>query len=302
MVEGRDWTGPAELDVALIQFFCVLFLDGYEAATGQMTIAALRHFLPEMGSSTQWPLPRAERALQGWRSLLPPRMRLPLPRAAAGCIAGLMISHGRAAMAVFILLCFVTYMRPGEALRLKGRCLVPPFHNAAGSTPHYGIICNDASDGTPGKTGSMDEAVELDLDPWIVPVIAALRSLVGPEDSLWAFRPAELRAEFYRCVAQAGLQKLAPHLYSMRHGGASHDLLLQRRSLAQVKERGHWHSDASLRRYGKSTRMHAIMGQLSPAVANFGDYVVENLAAVLQRYQTFRAIDIPDFGVAPSAP
>lgn len=38
-------------------------------------------------------------------------------------------------------------------------------------------------------------------------------------------------------------------LYGLRHGGASHDTLNRLRSLQQVKERGRWVTDSSVRRY-----------------------------------------------------
>ena len=120
------------------------------------------------------------------------------------------------------------------------------------------------------------------LDPWILEPLAGLLSTRAENESLWRFTAPQLRAEFYRCLDVLGLQHLKAHLYSLRHGGASHDLLACRRSLAEVKSRGRWASDQSLKRYGKSTRMLAVTRSVPADVRRFGDHVIEHLSEVIQ--------------------
>ena len=83
-----------QLDALLVQYFPVLFADGLDGAAGSVTVAALRHFFPSLGPTAIGALPRAMRAITGWRKIVPPQMRLPLPRAAAAAIAGMMILLG----------------------------------------------------------------------------------------------------------------------------------------------------------------------------------------------------------------
>ena len=60
-------------------------------------------------------------------------------------------------------------------------------------------------------------------------------------------------------LAGVGHLQLVP--YMLRHGGASHDALAGRRSIAAIKKRGRWRSDQSLRRYQKeSLAMAQLMG------------------------------------------
>ena len=58
---------------------------------GTVTLAAVRHFLVDVTGSLHAPLLRAARSIRGWKQLMPPMMRLPLPRAAVGAIDGAML-------------------------------------------------------------------------------------------------------------------------------------------------------------------------------------------------------------------
>ena len=75
----------------------------------------------------------------------------------------------------------------------------------------------------------------------------------------------------------SGLSVLQPVVYSLRHGGASHDLLHQRRTVAEVKMRGRWHSDASVRRYGKLARAMKEANRLLPSTKKYGELVLAKL-------------------------
>ena len=54
-----------------------------------------------------------------------------------------------------------------------------------------------------------------------------------------------------------GTDVLEPSLYALHHGGASHDAASGARSIQEIKDRGRWSSDASLRRYRKTSRAQA---------------------------------------------
>ena len=163
-----------ELDLVLVQYFCMAFLEGFEKATGQMTLAGLIHFLPSVLLTSRQRFPRASRALDGWTKLLPPQQRLPLPMSAAGAIAGFMILTGKPAMAIFVLLSFITYMRPSECMRLTVQDIIAPHTQGGVRFQNWGIIVNDLIEGVPGKTGHFDEAIVLDLDQWILRPLMAL--------------------------------------------------------------------------------------------------------------------------------
>jgi hypothetical protein len=53
-------------------------------------------------------------------------------------------------------------------------------------------------------------------------------------------------------------------MYMFRHAGASTDFALKLRPLAEIKLRGRWKSDASLRRYEKGGRLADQLQRLPP--------------------------------------
>jgi len=284
-LEGVDWTSRDGLDVAVVRFLCVLFQDGFESGTGSALVSALRHFMPALSTAKKEPLPRCERAMQGWRRLTPGKMRLPIPRSVAGAVAAYMLDHQLPEMAVFVLLLFVAMLRPGEALRLAPWSVVAPARGAETAFASWGLVLNAADLGVPGKTGLFDEAVPLDLDPWIHRPLAAVAHTRRDEPTLWPFGERQLRETFYSAIAFFGLQSLGAHLYSFRHGGASYDLLTKRRTTLEVKGMGRWLSDTCLRRYAKSTRLQAAVGQIPAALHRFG----EEFIATLEDQITFKA-------------
>jgi len=279
--EGADWTTALQLDAVLAVFFVHLFLDGYDVASGRGTVTALRHFLPGLLGGGL-PMPRSSRALVGWRKLAPPRMRLPLPRAAMGAVVGYLLHYGLVGMAIFVALVFDAYLRPSEGYRLTGDCLVPPTSGAGPAHRHWGLIINSGDVGVLGKTGMTDESVVID-SPHLWDALAALKSARPGATCLWTFSPEQMRQHFKEAFDELGLWEEDPSMYRLRHGGASHDLLTQRRSWVDTQERGRWLTAASLRRYGKRTRLQQRINLMDPALRNFGETILDHFPALLCR-------------------
>ena len=267
---SQTFATAAEVDVILVTYFVNLFLDGFDSATGRVLMASLKHYLPAILVGRA-PCPRAARALTGWRKLVPPQMRLPLPRAAMASIVGVLISWKLFGMAVFIRLMFDTYLRPSEAYRLTAGSVIRPRPDGALGYGHWALIVNDACFDRPGKTGEMDESVIVDNQS-IWPLLEALVHGKGPIDGLWTFAPDEVRSMFRRAAAALGLETELT-LYSLRHGGASDDLLSLRRTRKEVKDRGRWRTDQSLLRYAKRARMQQRIANLGQNIVEFGEQV-----------------------------
>ena len=85
-------------------------------------------------------------------------------------------------------------------------------------------------------------------------VLPGLLQSQQPPDNLWTFSPAQMVAEFQTSLEQFGVSHLGWVRYSLRHAGASNDLLSQRRTLEGIKMRGRWSTDASLKRYTKPAK------------------------------------------------
>ncbi len=277
----RGWSTLSELDGTLVEYMNSLFCEGRPGNDGPRLLAAPSHFMPTLYKAKLTALPRASRCAQAWMRRTPGQQRLPLPRAAALAISGVLLARGRPRMAVHVALNFVAYLRPVESFRLLGRHLTPPSPSAGKEYSHWGLLLADAWCGLPGKTGNWDESVLLDLDPWLIPVIAALRLAVRDDEPIWDFTPAALRKEFASAVELLSLSSLEPHLYSLRHGGASDDLLRRRRSVEEVLRRGRWRcQDSAPVRQGD-----ALLGQLRSVpddVMKFGLLVGDHFAAVVE--------------------
>lgn len=97
---------------------------------------------------------------------------------------------------------------------------------------------------------------------------------------LWPF-PIDLQKVFAPQVTRLKLGALGASMYSLRHGGASDDLLAARRTLAEAQRRGCWKASSSLARYAKETRMLSELAKVPPAVLRHGALVESHAAAVL---------------------
>lgn len=128
-----------ELDVAMTDYMDELFARGDSAADATKLLAAVRHYLSQLGRFGNATLPRVGRALRGFR-LAPPRTRPPLPWAVAVATVGAALGRRHTELAAFILLGFAMCPRPGELPRLTSRRLVPPRPAAGRYAACWGFL------------------------------------------------------------------------------------------------------------------------------------------------------------------
>jgi hypothetical protein len=185
-------------------------------------------------------------------------------------------------MAVCVVLSFLCYLRPFEVMRLTGSCLIPPVAASGTHLDSWGLLLNPSAAGAPGKTNLMDESVHVDLDQFLWPVLAALKAATPDTCSLWDFSVVELRKEFAQCSELLELSALNPQLYSLRHGGASHDLLAMRRPVAAVQRLGRWAAPSSMKRYAKETHLQAALARVPDWVLVYGGLVEAHFRRLLE--------------------
>ena len=172
-------------------------------------------------------------------------------------------------MAILLLMMFCGYLRPNEALTLRGKQLVPPQRGS--SCKHWGLLLSPAEDLSPGKTGEFDESVLLDwhifqsLSPLLLQWARKAKS-----QPIFQFGYAEFLKRFTLYRERAGLTRMGIHPYSLRHGGASHDRLEDLRGLQEVKKRGRWRADSSVRRYEKHTSVLKQLQEMPRDSLEFG--------------------------------
>ena len=170
-------------------------------------------------------------------------------------------------MALYVVMLFSTYMRPGEGWRIRGSWLTRPI----GSHKSFSLILAPEEEERRSKSGQFDEAVLLDDTdmPWLGKLLYARASQVGTA-CLWPFTFEMVSKKFVEVAHNLGLTYLEPCLYQLRHGGASHDRCFKKRSNGEVQKRGRWLVSGSMRRYEKHARLQKVLEGSAPSVQEFG--------------------------------
>ncbi|CAK0857379.1 unnamed protein product, partial [Prorocentrum cordatum] len=276
-----DWTDHASLDSVLVQYMDSEFLLGGGGNMGNVLLAAVAHFLGSLHKRAATQLPRAHRAAAAWARRAPGRTRLPLPRRVVFAIAGVLLRDGHSRLAICILVMFACYLRPGEAAKLRRRHLIAPSASAGTLYQYFGLLLHESGK-DPGKTGVNDESILFDREGWLAPLLAALKLSTLPDQPLRGETIAQLPKLFDSACRELSLERLRPHLYSLRHGGASGDMLSQRRSLPEIQRRGRRRSAKSLNRHTKETKLLDELAWIPPAALELGAFVEDNLMALVE--------------------
>eukprot|EP00438_Fugacium_kawagutii_P002019 Skav214231 [mRNA] locus=scaffold1133:6956:10370:+ [translate_table: standard] len=278
-VSGLGWPLRSNVDDILADFLDVLFLDGGTAAEGEKVVAAMEFSQIQLKGT----LLRCKRALKGWRRERPPQSRLPLPRLIACGMAMILASQGKKLMALKLMVDHDTYLRPGESIELRGRDVVPPVRNTGQQYRWHSIIVRDCQDFKPDKVGVFDNSIPLNskgrefLGPLLMSRVIKLNS---KDDFIYPFTAAEYRKCFQVAGERLSIKNLHP--YQTRHGGASEDLNSGERDPQSVKIRGRWHTDQSVRRYGKVGKIQRLMAGLSPSQMEFCQWSQANMEKMLR--------------------
>ena len=252
-----SWDFPKLADPMLVGLFDDKALDGVHAGWSGKAFSSIGFFLPEYSGAMRALLPQAKAAQQGWKRLTPSRSRLPIPFELAAALFHTLVTMGRLESALITLLCFCLYLRPSEPHALKCSQIIPPSRGPS-SSRFVTVVLNPFEDGRSSKTHEYDESLLCDspLLPQLGP--ALLRHARGRPrgDRLFSVCQADVARDLRdACLRLRVPPPLEVVMYKYRHGGASTDFACKHRSLAEVKLRGRWKSDASLRRYEKGGRL-----------------------------------------------
>jgi hypothetical protein len=261
-------TDLKRLEARLLAYFDHLYLDELrDVSAGTAILAAIGHFFPDLHQfGRRNIMPGLSRALQGWERLNPTGTRLPLPYPAWCGIAVELIRRQELRMAAVTLVTLGAYLRPSEALSLAKEMLIPPQTNLSTHYRYWSILAHPWHYGQSSKTLEYDDSIILD-STWRPVVSSCARWLfqnTGAGAKLASFSHAEWQKQITACSDALGLGQL--HLYTLRHSGPSEDYVRHKRSLQDVKRRGRWASEHSVRRYEKSARLLAQMKGWSPAL------------------------------------
>ncbi len=268
------------LDEALADWADLEFLSGEGFAVGEKLLQALERWALLHRASRIILVPRFRKVLRSWRKNAPRTSRLPCPEEYFWLAVGIAAYAGHVSMSLCLVAMFATYLRPTAMSLLYTDDLVSPDKEDQG---HHVLVLAPVERETSTKTGFFDETVILDGDlcPSLGRLLqlqadaqdaaAAARGHEGPVP-LWDFKPRELFTVFRGACELARLHDIDT-LYQLRHGGASRDLLLKRRTAGEIQERLHHATPNSSRIYNKPGRILQLVKKLDDSALQFAFHV-----------------------------
>jgi len=216
----------------------------YQLAVAVRLAAAPLWAFPVLGGPLRKALPASSRALEGWRRQEPAKSRPPIPQGVAWGMADALLSLGHAVAGLLVMVLFETYMRPSEALALRGLQVIPPLPNGRGTLGQWSFMIHAGELMTPGKTNEFDHIVSLDLprQQWLGRVLGKFMKTRSLSEPAWGLTYEHFLRYFRLGLEACQAQVLRPSPYGLRHGGASHDRAVRARGLLSVQQRGGWKS------------------------------------------------------------
>ena len=273
--------GEAGCDHVLSLFLDTMYLDGAHLSLGQRMFASVLFFRAGLSKAGGARMPLCRRALKGWKRLAPAGSRLGIPFEVMSMLVMWMWYHNLWEEGLLTWLTFEMYYRPNEPLSLRAQDLVPPVTGARAGTS-WSLNLHRREHAVASKTEEFDEAMQLDLERQVAlgPALAAiLESRYGPHwrqavlkrsaapPPLFTIGADDAVKAFNRAVKALKLGSVGvTSRYQLRHGGASHDAATAARTLEQIRHRGRWRSQSSLRRYEKGARLGEVLERLAPKV------------------------------------
>jgi len=265
-LEKLPMNTDAQVDKGTALRLSKVFLKGAGYAEGMYLVAAVKHHHPSFKKEGERGMVHTREALHGWKRVEPLLARLPAPKEALALLCGELVAMGRKRLGNAFWMSVEAYLRPGELLGLKRKSLIPPLPSTSGGK-NWVLSLHPREELKQSKVGLMDEVAPFDLEQH--------RRLEGSFRFLSSGDPEapmveESQVDVGRLVAEgakrAGLQRMNLVPYSARHSGPSADRATGVRSLLEIKKRGRWGADASVRRYEQGGRILEELHKLTPAV------------------------------------
>ena len=246
-------------DAAMSNYIHVLYRLGESIGNARNALYGLLNVHPELKKR----MPRSRAALAGWEKSKMSKSYPPLSRTVTNAVAFFMSLHGYGSMAVATLLAFHCYLRASELCNLQvADVLFPGDARIPLVKAQAGLLIRKA------KTGKFQWVAVEHPD-----FVEMLRVLVQKARKRRRQRLFTFSTTKWRNVLQnvCRLLQLKPRyvLHSLRHGGAVCDYL-GGRPLKDIKLRGRWVSDKSLKTYLQAGRALLMDMSLPPPVRLFG--------------------------------
>jgi len=273
-------------DQAVNAYIHSLYFQGEPAAAARMAIYGLAHTMVlNLKDPRELHLSRA--ALRGFVVDAPERQRDPMPWEACMLICEWLLGREEPTAteaAEVILTCWDGYLRPSEALSIKGADILVVKKKS--TILEYGEVSvvlapSRADDGdTPSlrtKSGQYDDTVffndrvsRLSGRSFVASMLCRKKKLNRPLVNIWSLSLGTLDRWFSEATTARSLRPLRLTPHCARYGAASSDFALGLRSLDESQRKGRWLASASVRRYEKAGRLNRQVclmtsAQLAPA-------------------------------------
>ena len=271
-----------ELLPLLLDRLDAMFLEGDPHGDGEKLVAGIQHLMPEVAVVDTWHK-RVKDALSGWEKRGPAASRAPPPKAGVMAIVGALLWGNRCLSATNVLLAFLAYARPGEVDSLRVRQAIAPSPSA-GMANHWGLLIGPMENDNPAKSGEREESILIDnngfefVNEIVMPSLTQNRD---PSSLLLPITPEDVVADWQWACQRLRIDKLDISRYALRHAGASHEVLNNLRSLENIKLRGRWKTDSSMRRYLKAAKAMDMANKFPAAVLAYGIEVEKELPGIL---------------------
>ncbi|CAK0873971.1 unnamed protein product [Prorocentrum cordatum] len=259
-----DWSRE-DWDCTLVEFVEWLFAKGGAAATAKRVGPALLWGDPRLAvGSLRATFPVLQQALKGWVQQRPEFARPPLPWVAVAAAARELLDLNTGMAASGIMIMFETYTRPSELLALSTDHAVLPLPGESGAARWLTFVIRAQEALVPSKTFDISVPLDLERQRWLARCVEVVVRRRGSGSSLLGLVCADFAAAFKTVLKGVGASVLQGTLYSLRHGGASHDRSMGARSLAAAQQRGGWRAFRSATRCEKHGRLGLEPQKLEP--------------------------------------
>ena len=203
--EKLPFSNEHEVDLAMALCFNKEFLEGESAHVGEKIMASYVDRNPDYGKYGRKKLPRSWRCLKGWRKMCPGRSRLGHALPVWTGIFWRMIVRGHRAKAVFGLLSLSTYSRPGQLLKLRKFCLIPPSTGILGV---WSLLLSPSELADTSKVGTQDDSVLLDscYTEFMDPLLRVLIEGADQNERVFEFDYPEYLSVFRASARELGVK------------------------------------------------------------------------------------------------
>jgi integrase len=173
---------------------------------------------------------------------------------------------------------FVAYLRPSEALKIRSQDLVQS--DKWGKS--WALNLNPSETADPSKVGLTDESLLLDSPEvkYLGKALMKIRNLC-PNLSLFQISYSNLLNHWKAALVGLGLKEDYAVPHQLRHSGASWDRMKRHRPLLEIKLRGRWASDTSLKRYENHARIAQLYEKLPKEIKKRAEASPELLSAMV---------------------